>query len=152
MSNEDQRGGAPDGAHVAEVLAQVRAGVRQRPCGAGHRHGDGPVVACQAGGRPGHAAAGARPPPSRTGAGLGRPIVGGQAFRLPRLHAGGTSRRSSSSRARSNRSVAAALRELAARQLELQRAVAPGAVGPALKQFVVEVPLHSTGDASHMSC
>ena len=128
MSNEDQRGGAPDGAHVAEVLAQVRAGVRQRH--AVQAIGTETAQSLRAKLEGVLATPLLVPPTPVSHRGwLGRPIVAAKRF-VYRVFMRWYLAPLIEQQSAFNRSVAAALRELAARQLELQRAVAPGQSDP----------------------
>ena len=118
MSHEDHPDAAPDGARVAEVLAQVRAGVRQRHAVAatGTETAQSLRVMLE-----GTLATPILVPPTPVShrRWLGRPIVAAKRFvyrcfmrwyLAPLIEF--------------NRSVAAALRELMARQRELQRELA----------------------------
>lgn len=119
---EDQRDTAADGARVAEVLAQVRAGVRQRH--AVQATGTEAARALHATLEDALARPTLVPPTPQSHRGwLGRPIVALKRvvyhvflrwYLAPLVEQQNAF----------NRSVASALRELTARQLELQRALA----------------------------
>ena len=122
MSHEDHPRAAPDGARVAEVLAQVRAGVRQRHAVAvtGTETAQSLRVMLE-----GTLATPILVPPTPVShrRWLGRPIVAAQRFVyrcFMRWYLAPLIEQQNAF----NRSVAAALRELTARQLELQRELA----------------------------
>ena len=119
MSHEDHPGAAPDGARVAEVLAQVRAGVRQRHAVAatGTETAQSLRVMLE-----GTLATPILVPPTPVShrRWLGRPIVAAKRFVyrcFMRWYLAPLIEQQNAF----NRSVAAALRELMARQRELQR-------------------------------
>ena len=122
MSNEDHPGAAPDEARVAEVLAQVRAGVRQRHAVAatGTETAQSLRVMLE-----GAVATPLLVPPTPVShrRWLGRPIVAAKrlVYRFfTRWYLAPLIEQQNAF----NRSVAAALRELTARQLELRRELA----------------------------
>ena len=122
MSNEDHAGATPDGARVAEVLAQVRAGVRQRHAVAATGTETAPSLRAMFEG----AVATPRlvpPTPVSHRRWLGRPIVAAKRF-VYRFFMRWYLAPLVEQQNAFNQSVAVALRELAARQVELQRALA----------------------------
>ena len=122
MSNEDHAGATPDGARVAEVLAQVRAGVRQRHAVAAT--GTETAQSLQAMFEGAVATPILVPPtPISHRRWLGRPIVAAKRF-VYRFFMRWYLAPLVEQQNAFNQSVAVALRELAARQLELQRALA----------------------------